>query len=103
MVMKKITRCGGGNTYKLRHAGKDAIIRSQKRDLPLRLPCQAMHTGGAIKGNVIKVYMQGGLTALNQVAPTSQVMLLGQILTALVATASQPAVVLPTRLGGLSP
>jgi hypothetical protein len=70
MVMNKIIQCDGVNIYKLPHTGKDAIIRSETRTLPLRLPCQAMHTDGAIDGNVIKAYMQGGLVASNQVVPT---------------------------------
>ena len=61
-VMNIFILCSGGNTYKLLHAGKDAILRSQKQDIPLCLPCQAMHTGGAINGNVIKAYMEGGLS-----------------------------------------
>ena len=100
IAMHKIIQCGGGNTYKRPHAGKDAIICSQKQDIPLRLPCQAMHTGGAIDGNVIKAYMEGGLSASNQVAPAPQVMVSGQILTDLVVPASRPAVISPTRLGG---
>ena len=67
MGMNEIIPCGGGNTYKLPHAGKDAIIRSQKQDIPLHLPCQAMHTGGAIDGSAIKEYMGDGITASNQV------------------------------------
>ena len=97
MVMNEIIRCEGGNTYKLPHAQKDAIVRSQKRDIPLRLPCQAMHTGGAIDGAVIRAYMEGGLAASNQVAPAPQVMVSGQISTACVVPASWPAVISPTR------
>ena len=100
MVMNNIICCNGGTTYKLPHAGKDAIIRSQKQDTPLRLPCQAMYTGGVIGGNVIKAYMEGGLAALNQVAPAPHFMVSGQILTNLVVPASFSAVILPTRLGG---
>jgi hypothetical protein len=97
MVMNEIIRCEGGNTYKLPHAQKDAIVRSQKRDIPLRLPCQAMHTGGAINGAVIRAYMEGGLAASNQVAPAPQVMVSGKISTACVVPASWPAVISPTR------
>ena len=44
--------------------------------------------------------MEDGLTALNQVEPAPQVMVLGQILTVLVVPAYWPAVILPTKLGG---
>ena len=47
MVKNEIIRCDGGNIYKLPHAGKDAIIRSEKQDLLLRLMCQAMYSGEA--------------------------------------------------------
>ena len=103
MVMNKIIRCGGGNTYTLTHAGKDAIICSQKQDISLCLPCQEMFTGGAIDGNIIKAYMEGGLAASNQVAPAPQVMVLGQILTDLVVPPSRLSVIFPTRLGGIIP
>jgi hypothetical protein len=64
---------GGGNTYKLPHAGKDAIICSQKRNIPLRLPCQTIHIGGAINGVVIKAYVHGGWACCFQssCAPTA--------------------------------
>ena len=39
---KKILLCGGDNTYKLPHAGKDEIIRAMTMAIPLRLPCQDM-------------------------------------------------------------
>ena len=102
--MNKSIQCGGGNTYKLPQAGKDAIIRSQKRDIPLCLLCQAMHTGGAIDRHVIKAYMEGRLAMSNQVVSVSQVMVLGQLLTALVVPALVvpafwPLFFLPTRLG----
>ena len=94
MVMNKILRCGGGNTYTILHAGNDAIICSQKQEIPLRLPCQAMHTDGTIERNVTKAYMEEGLAALNKVAPAPQGMILNHISTTLVVTASWPAVIL---------
>ena len=58
MVMNEILLCGGDNTYKLPHAGKDKIIRAMNMAIPLRLPCQAMRRNGALTGDVIMAYMK---------------------------------------------
>ena len=75
MVMNKILRCNGANTYKLHYARKDKIIRKMKRNIPLRLPCQEKFKGGAIDGEVIAAYMTGGVAAAREVVAAPVVML----------------------------
>jgi len=58
MVMNEILLCHGDNSYKLPHAGKDKIVRKMKRDIPLRLPCQAMITNSSLNGDAIVRYVE---------------------------------------------
>ena len=59
MVLNEIIRCGGDNTYKLPHAGKDKIMRRMMEDIPPRLPCMALMSGGPLDGEAITAFMRG--------------------------------------------
>ena len=59
MALNKVIRCGGNNTYKIPHAGKDKIIRRMMEDIPPCLPCVARMTGQALDGEAITAFMRG--------------------------------------------
>jgi len=78
MVMNEIILCGGDNTYKLPHAGKDKIVRAIKCDIPLHLPCQAMITSGSLTGNAIMAYVKT-LPPLNSSVVVSSVVVASNV------------------------
>ena len=75
MVMNEIIRCGGDNTYKLPHAGKDAIVKQLQHSIPYRLPCCAIQSQSALDGASIRLYMttQGKLLLLHFVVASPSI------------------------------
>lgn len=105
MVMNEIIRCNGNNNYKLPHAGKDKVVRKMRRDIPFRLPCQALLMGGALNGDVIVAFMVGGEIVAS---PTPRLIVASEPVAAppaaplvqLVARTTAPPNVVSVREGG---
>jgi hypothetical protein len=53
LVMNQVLLINGGNDYKLPHVGKLKIVSAHGRDIPLRLPCQALISGDHLNADAI--------------------------------------------------
>ena len=76
MVYNEIILIEGDNNYKLPHAGKDKVICQLQRDIPLKLPCQAMLEGGTIDGDVIVAFANSEANPTPVLIPPKPAMLI---------------------------